>query len=56
MKIGDKVRCLTSIFFRPAYGEIGVIEEIKEKNILLVNFPSLNISIYMRDFEVEVVE
>lgn len=56
MKIGDKVKCLTSIFLCPYYGDIGVIKEIRENEILIVDFPKLNKTIYMRNYEVEVIE
>ena len=55
MKIGDKVKCLTSIFIIPSKEAVGYILDIAE-NSILVKFPNEEKCLWMKDYEIEVIE
>ena len=55
MKIGNKVRCLTSVFVIPPHGAIGIVTNII-KNCIEVDFPEWKKCIWLYKNEVEVIE
>lgn len=55
MKIGNKVRCLTSVFVVPPYGAIGKVTNIT-KSCVAVDFPEWEKCIWLYKNEVEVIE
>lgn len=55
MKIGDRVKCLTSVFIIPPYGGIGEIVDIT-RSCVSVYFLEYKKRIWLYKNEVEVVE
>lgn len=55
MKIGDKVKCLTSAFIIPSKGDIGEVIGMEEI-WAAIHFPKYKKYIWLQQSEVEVVE